>query len=314
MSSPDIINVFKENRPNLSMASLRTYSSIVRNTSKQLDLAAEPKKIADSYKKVIELFKDQDPKVRKTRLSAVLIFILGTGNERAIDYIRQAMMSDSSIARKEEESQVMSEKEKALFSNFSWKNVLDTVEEFRGKATPLLQRQSLNKKEFRIVQSYVLLRCLTDIPPRRSLDWVKFAIRDYDEKEDEVNFMRVLTEKVKRKTVTRYQFCFREYKTKRVYGEQSLDIPETLGQLIQKWKELNPHKWLLMNVGQTSPLTQVQLSHLLNDIFNRNVSTSALRHLYLMDKYTDVDDEQKRDAEYMGHSTTEQKAYILKKK
>ena len=204
MSSPDIINVFKENRPNLSMASLRTYSSIVRNTSKQLDIAAEPKKIADSYKKVIELFKDQDPKVRKTRLSAVLIFILGTGNERAIDHIRQAMMSDSSIARKEEESQVMSEKEKALFSNFSWKNVLDTVEEFRGKATPLLQRQSLNKKEFRIVQSYVLLRCLTDIPPRRSLDWVKFAIRDYDEKEDEVNFMRVLTEKVKRKTVTRY--------------------------------------------------------------------------------------------------------------
>jgi hypothetical protein len=313
MTSPDIIKVFKDNRPNLTMSSLRTYSSIIRNLCKALGLPHDPAKLADSYKKVIEHYKDTDPKVRKTRLSAVLIYILNTKNEKAVDLIRQSMMSDSAKVRKEEESQVMSEKEKTLFSDFGWEDVLDTVKKYEQEVAKLGDKKDLNKKEFRLVQSYVILRCLTDIPPRRSQDWVKFAIRDYDEKEDEVNFMRVLTEKIKRKTIKRYQFVFREYKTKKVYGEQALDIPEALGKLIEWWMERNPHPWLLMNVSRSGPITQVQLSHMLNDIFGRNVSTSALRHLYLMDKYTDVDDEQKRDAEYMGHSTQEQKNYILKK-
>ncbi len=304
MTSPDIIKVFRENRPNLS---------IIRNLCKALDLPHDEKKVADSYKKVIELYKDTSAKVRKTRLSAVLIYILNTKNEKAIDLIRSAMMKDSSDVRKEEDSQEMSEKEKNLFSDFSWSDVLETVSKYGEEVAKIGDKKELNKKEFRLCQSYVLLRCLTDIPPRRSQDWVKFALRDFDEKDDEVNFMRVLTEKIKRKTVKRYQFVFREYKTKKVYGEQALDIPDSLGKLIDWWSERNPSKWLLMNVGRTAPISQVQLSHLLNDIFGRNVSTSAMRHLYLMDKYTDVDNEQKKDAEYMGHSTAEQKHYILKK-
>ena len=85
MTSPDIIKVFKDNRPNLTMSSLRTYSSIIRNLCKALGLPHDPAKLADSYKKVIEHYKDTDPKVRKTRLSAVLIYILNTKNEKAVD-------------------------------------------------------------------------------------------------------------------------------------------------------------------------------------------------------------------------------------
>lgn len=313
MTSPEIIKVLKENREGLSMGSLRTYSSIVRNVAKQLGLPHDPEKVASSHKKIIDSMKELEPKSRKTRLAAILIYILKTGNERAIDTIRSAMMADTKIARKEEESQEMTDKEKVLFKDFSWKDVLDKTEELGQDAEPLLAAgQKLNKKEFRLVMSYVLLRCLTDIPPRRSMDWVKFAIRDVDEKDDDVNYMKVVKEKMKRKVITKYQFCFKVYKTRKTYGVQCLDIPEDLGQLIERWTAVNPHKWLLMNVGQSGPITQVQLSHMLNDIFGRNVSTSAMRHLYLMDKYTDVDDEQKKDAEYMGHSTQEQKAYIKK--
>lgn len=311
MTSPDIIKTIKENRPNLSMSSLRTYSSIIRNLCKDLGLPHDEKKLADNYKKIIERYKEIEPKTRKTRLSAVLIYILNTKNEKAIDHIRETMMSDSAKARKEEESQEMSDREKRIFSDFAWPNVIAKVQELGEKIKGFGEK--LSKKEFRICQEYVILRCMTDIPPRRSLDWVRFAIRDFDEKDEGINFMRVSTEKIKRKAIKKYQFVFREYKTKKVYGEQVLDIPESLGQLIEWWTTRNPHKWLLMNVSQTAPLTQVQLSHMLNDVFGRNISTSALRHLYLMDKYSDVDDEQQKDAEYMGHSTQEQKNYILKK-
>ena len=311
MTSPDIIKVISSNRPNLSMSSLRTYSSIIRNLCKDLELPHDEKKLADNYKKIIERFKESDPKTRKTRLAAVLVYIIGTKNDKAIDHIRESMMSDSSIVRKQEESQEMTEREKRIFSDFSWRDVIAKVEELGEKVKGFGEK--LSKKEFRICQEYVILRCMTDIPPRRSLDWVKFAIRDYDEKDQDVNFMRISTEKIKRKTIKKYQFVFREYKTKKVYGEQVLDIPDSLGHLIEWWRTRNPHKWLLMNVSQTSPLSQVQLSHMLNDVFGRNISTSALRHLYLMDKYSEIDDEQKEDAKYMGHSTQEQKNYILKK-
>ena len=37
-----------------------------------------------------------------------------------------------------------------------------------------------------------------------------------------------------------------------------------------------------------------------------------LRHIYLTNKYGDDINEMKKDAEAMGHSTTEQKEYIKK--
>jgi hypothetical protein len=37
-----------------------------------------------------------------------------------------------------------------------------------------------------------------------------------------------------------------------------------------------------------------------------------LRHIYLSDKYKDINEEMKKDAEAMGHSVREQKEYIKK--
>ena len=100
MSSPDIINVFKENRPNLSMASLRTYSSIVRNTSKQLDIAAEPKKIADSYKKVIELFMLFFPFQKFTSENSLSLISESVSIFQYLDEVGDHIVSNSLFTRK----------------------------------------------------------------------------------------------------------------------------------------------------------------------------------------------------------------------
>jgi hypothetical protein len=60
------------------------------------------------------------------------------------------------------------------------------------------------------------------------------------------------------------------------------------------------------------PLTSSQITKILNDIFNMNVSTSMLRHIFLSDKYTNVEEQMKQDALKMGHNSLTQSQYIVK--
>ena len=51
---------------------------------------------------------------------------------------------------------------------------------------------------------------------------------------------------------------------------------------------------------------------ILNKIFGLNVSTSMLRHIYLSDKYSQVEENMKKDAVLMGHNIQTQGQYIVK--
>jgi hypothetical protein len=52
------------------------------------------------------------------------------------------------------------------------------------------------------------------------------------------------------------------------------------------------------------------MTKIFNKIFNKKISSSALRHIFLSDKYGDVVKEMKEDADKMGHSVQQQKEYI----
>ena len=55
------------------------------------------------------------------------------------------------------------------------------------------------------------------------------------------------------------------------------------------WKLFNKSDYLLIN-NQGKPVSQSKIANWLNDIFGgKNISTSLLRHIYLSDKYKDVD-------------------------
>jgi hypothetical protein len=48
----------------------------------------------------------------------------------------------------------------------------------------------------------------------------------------------------------------------------------------------------------------------LNKAFGKKIGASALRHIYLSDKYGDSVEEKKKDAAAMAHSLSEQNEYI----
>ena len=295
----------KANRPNLSAGSIRTYSSILRTLGKGLGLDFDkPEVVVKHYKAILEHMKEVSPNLRKTRLASLIVY-LGKGEDvdKVVDSFRQLMMSDKKKSDDDSKEQKMTQKQKDAW--LPWSDIMECYEALKKEVTPLLKRDTLDKKQFARVQLFVLLSLLVLIPPRRSLDWTAFKLREVDEGKD--NYLKTL----KRKPV----LVFNNYKTAGKTGQQVVEIPRVLHQILKRWMELNPHDWLLMNYSQSGGITPTQLTQLLYGFFGKNISTSMLRHLYLSDKYKDIPalKEMEATAEAMGHSLSVALEHYVKK-
>jgi site-specific recombinase XerD len=118
----------------------------------------------------------------------------------------------------------------------------------------------------------------TEIPPRRSLDYTAFKIKNIDEAKD--NYLQVKKGK--------YKIVFNKYKNSSRLGSQVIDIPPAFGKILKKFIDKNPYDYLIVNnVGK--PVLQNHITKILNRLFDKQVSSSLLRHSYLTHKFGDVD-------------------------
>jgi hypothetical protein len=296
--------VLLANRPNLSAGSLRTYTSILKNLAKQIGLPLDtPEEVIDNHKKIIEHLSNIPGNVRKTRLSALIVFIEKAKQaDKVVRAFREQMMDDCKNYDKEINKQEMTERQKEGYIPLS--EVMGKYHTLEKEVIPIMKKDTLDKKEFARVQLYVLLSCLLLIEPRRSMDYTEFKLRNADATKD--NFLK--TEKRKP------YFVFNTYKTSKKYKQQVIEIPPKLHKIMKRWMELNSHEWLLMNTPQSNKISQTQLTNLLYSFFEKPISTSMLRHIYLTDKYKDVPAlaEMEKTAENMGHDLTMALKYVKK--
>jgi len=282
----DAQRVFKANRPTLSDGSLRTYSSIIVNLGKQLDFpSVEPAFLAKHAAEISGHFQHLLPKNRKTRLSALVVYLdKQKGTEDAVAIFRRLMMDDSKKADEESKSQVMNEKQKE--GMIPWKDVLSKYEELKAEVAPLWKKEKLDKRQFHKLQMFVLLSCLVLIPPRRSQDWTEFKIREVDPAKD--NHLMIETVGRGKAKKTTAMLVFNVFKTAKVLGQQKEVIPDELTQILKEWYRVNQHEYLLMNIGQSGKVNQSQLAVWLKEFFGTPTSTSMLRHSFLSEKYANV--------------------------
>lgn len=297
--------VLLANRPNLSAGSLRTYTSILKNLSKQTGLTLDtPDDVIEHHKKIIEHLTGVAGNIRKTRLSALIVFIEKTkGSEKIVESFRKQMMDDCKDYDTQINKQEMTERQKEGYIPFA--EVMGKYHALEKEVIPIMKKDTLDKKEFARVQLYVLLSCLLLIEPRRSMDFTEFKIRNADATKG--NFLK--TEKRKP------YFVFNTYKTSKKYKQQVIEIPAKLHKIMKRWMELNPHDWLLMNTRMDNKITQTQLTSILYSFFEKPISTSMLRHIFLTDKYKNVPaiTEMEETARRMGHSVQEaMKVYSFK--
>lgn len=285
-----------ENKPNLSKQSISTYTSILKSLHNKV-YKNEEVKLEDfnNVKKILEFLEELEPNKRKTVLSALVVLT----NKK--EY-REQMLKDINQYNEDQHSQVMNEKQSE-----SWVETDDVkrLAKILEKEVKLIyKKENKNIHDLQTIQNYIII-CLLGglyIPPRRSKDYVEFKINNINKEKD--NYM------------TKNTFVFNNYKTAKTYGQQIVEVPTQLLNIIKKWLKINPTDYLLFDSNKKQ-LTNVKMTQRLNKLFDKKVSVNQLRHTYLSDKYQgtiDVNRELAKTMKDMGSSIIQEKVYIKKHK
>jgi len=293
--SETILKYITEKRPNISKSSLKTYESIIRNLYKKVfdDEEYNLEKFDKNTDKVLKYLKDLPSNKRKTILSALVVI---TDNK---DY-RELMLDDIKEYNKEEAKQQKTETQK---ENWVDSETLDKMMKvLYHNAKLLYNKENKNPTDYQEIQNYIIL-CLFGgyyIPPRRSLDYVNFKIKNIDKNKD--NF------------INKNSLVFNSYKTAKTYGQQVVEIPKELKSILNKWVKMNPTEYLLFDISY-KPLSNVKLNQRLNKLFGKKVGVNQMRKTYLSEKYSDLIETKKQmeqDFKDMGSSTLQENIYIKK--
>jgi len=307
MNSPDFTTQVRNRviirKPLATTSTIKTYTSLLVNLFKTKDeLNRLPdwdwieNEAGDVSSFIKEFYADKPLSSVKTLLAALY------GITQNPIY-HSEMMALSSMYVKEQMKQEKSQKQKDNWISFQ--DVERYVKSAFQSAKPFLSSKvPLSGQPLQIVQDYIILALTTGvfIPPRRSQDWTEMRLRGLDTKKNAVKTHNYIKGD---------QFHFVKYKTANVYGEQTVDIPKKLKTLLTKWKKLNPYESLLVNMDG-SPMSVVRIAQIINRIFQRNISTGMLRHIYITDKLGDVPalKDMQQMADDMGHSVEMQLQYI----
>lgn len=296
----------RENRPNLSANSVKTYTSILKNLYKKV-FPSDTSMELDKFKnqdKFLKFLKDVDGSKRKTYLSA-LVVICGDNCEK----YSSLMNEDGSNYNQEQKKQKRTEKQtKNWVEQNEIENIISNLEIeankiFKMKTIPTMEH--LQK-----VQNYILL-CLMSgkyMSVRRSLEWAEMKINNFDE---ESNSLEMPNRKP-------WKFIMRRYKTARFHGTQEVVIPPELKKILTKWlkllKQVCPNGEYLLIDKNCNKLSSVKITQRLNNIFGKKASVNILRHSFVTEKYANMPslEELREEASDMGHSLEEHLMYIKK--
>ena len=166
------------------------------------------------------------------------------------------------------------------------------------------KRKNITTKDYDDIVNYFIISLYTKIPPRRNKDYYTMKINS----EEGNTYMTDTNE-----------FIYRDYKTSGKYGEQKISLNEypqmdKVMKVYMNKRVENDDGFLITrhdgsNFRQTNDMTRR-----LNKIFGgKKISSTALRNLYVKDKYSDINKEMADDAMKMGHSVSAQQGQYIKK-
>ena len=255
----------KSKKPSLSQSSITTYSSILKNLYKKVfgsnDIDMDK---FNQTEKVLEFLKDIPPNKRKTILSSLVIIT----DKKAY---RDLMLEDVRDYNKEIHKQEKTDEQKENWVNTN--QVKDIFNELKNNSELIYKKKNISVNDLQEIQSFIIMSLLGGlyIPPRRSKDFVDFKIKNISKESH--NFLE------------KNKMFFNSYKTAKTYGQQVVDIPLQLKNILNKWIKINPTEYLLFD-SNMNQLSSVKLNQRLNKIFGeKKVGVNQLRHTYLTDKY-----------------------------
>ena len=188
----------------------------------------------------------------------------------------------------------------------SWEEVKSKGDALGQAVAGFSKKRTLTEQEFETLLHYTILALYTETQPRRNQDYLDMMVVKKMPTNTEHNYLVLARGKPTK-------FVFNIYKTAKKYGQQILDVPPTLAEIIKLYLKFNPQKKeashnFLVSYDGSPIVAQNAITRILNKVFGKKVGSSMLRHIFLSTKY-DIK-EMEKDATAMGHSVEEQKKYM----
>jgi hypothetical protein len=259
---------------------------------------------------IANVIKDKAESTKIGYYSAVIVALSTSKTYKKLKEEYQELVAPKREALKDKDVHEKTEKQKEAM--MTCEEVTTIKNKLKEEIEELNKKKTLTEQEYDKYLYYVLVSLYTDIAPRRNMDYTYMVIlkKRPSEMNNTKNYL-LLDEK---------KFVFNTYKTKREYGSQEIDIPEqlmfTVGHYckaradMKKFNGKSAEVPLLVHHNGKEVYRSNGITKLLNKVFGKNVACTALRHIYLSDKYADITKDKMKDATDMAHSITTQNEYI----
>lgn len=292
MDKKNLELILKNNRPNLSEGSLKTYSSLILNFMKENNIK-NIRYLLENYNEVYDILKNYNPIKRKTILSSLIVLLQKfKDNDKAINKYKNEMLVDIKNTNNELDKNEKTDKQQDNWIDYE--EFKKKYEELKNETKHLFKKDKLTIKEFQKLQDYIIISLYYYMKPRRLLDWINVKVIPPYNKEEDNYFINDYK-----------KIVFNKYKTSKFYGPQVLDVPLNLKKIIKDWLKINNNEYLLVN-NKNNKMSNVLLNQRLNKIFdNKNISVNILRHSYITSIYPEsmpTNEELKNISKEMGHN------------
>ena len=304
----NIEEIIKENRPNISQSSLKVYTQNLKNLHKIImkNDTIQSLDFLTDFDNIIKSLEEKNKNTMKNYLVAVVI-LLQSDSKKYNDLIQKYQEKIKKL--QDSINDTYDDNEKSNKQNKNWvdySEILKLLRKMKKDTKPLLEKpiDELTNKEKDLIQQYLVhyLYSGKAFPIVRN-DFAEMKIVNEDDKlDDDKNYFVI------RKNGLPY-FQLNQFKTAKYKGEQKIIIKDLeLRKLINKWAKINNTGFLLINITTNTPMTANGISKYLNKIYKKHfdkvISTSLLRSIYITNKYNDnLSQKQKKElAEDMQHS------------
>lgn len=285
----------------LSQKTIQMYLTKLRilNNNEPFTSLAFLKKVDTIKAKLDSIQNDNTRKSYVASIVAVLNRQTDASSKKANDKYKTMFMKERSIFA---DKQALGEKSETQKANWmSQDEVVAKHAELDEKVNAIENKTKLTEKEHKMVEDWLLLSLYVLQPPRRNADYymMKFGMGT------DKNFNYVCLDKG--------VYMFNNFKTSKG-GSEEIEIPAKMKTIFKQYLDLTGLKSgdFILFQKDTNRTSSNVITKALNRILGKRVGASMLRHIFLSDKYGDVKEEQKKDAEFMSHGSGMQSNYILK--
>jgi len=282
----DIEKIIKKNKTEISEITLKMYLSNLLKLNKQITQTDKIKNFdfLKNPSNVLGILSNKSLHTQKNYLVSIIV-LLKTDETKYKDLIEKYNKIIADIAKKINDNYDLNQKSTSQEKNWIELNdIQDLVKKYKKMYNEIKKKKQLNNNDLQLIQDYLLISLYSGIyfPPVRN-DFGDLEVVLEDENiDDNKNYLII-------KSNNSLEFLFNKYKTSKKFGSYKLPIKsKILTDLILDWQSINGSEYLLINVKTKKPFNGNTITKNLNRIykkeFDKTVSTSLLRSIYISDK------------------------------